>query len=245
MYFKKPWSDGLSHDFDHLDEFEAKFHCFGGDGGDNSGGGSSPPTTTTAPEPERRQRVMADDMSTITNADMGLNTVPDFGSVSAFNDFNVPPQSDPAFDMPVQRSPAFDMPVNNNPTLASYTVEPPATSSGIGSLPSIGDLTVDVPVTASQAYSQARDLNVKDLANRLGIPTSFDVGGYNVGLGSTPGVSGIAGLTTDLGPGTVGIGTNLQGNRFGVGYKMNFKDGGVVSLSEKPLPRVLAKNFAR
>ena len=41
MRFKKPWSDGLNHDFDHLDEFEAKFFCFGGDGGGGSGGGGS------------------------------------------------------------------------------------------------------------------------------------------------------------------------------------------------------------
>ena len=46
MLYKKRWSDGLNQDFDHLDEFEAKFYCFGGDGGGDSGGGS---TTKTAP----------------------------------------------------------------------------------------------------------------------------------------------------------------------------------------------------
>ena len=41
MLYKKRWSDGLHDDFDHLDEFEHRFYCFGGDGGGNSGGGSS------------------------------------------------------------------------------------------------------------------------------------------------------------------------------------------------------------
>jgi len=36
--FKKRWSDGLQDDFDHLNEFEFKLGCFGGDGGGNSGG---------------------------------------------------------------------------------------------------------------------------------------------------------------------------------------------------------------
>ena len=47
MRFKKPWSDGLNHDFDHLDEFEAKFYCFGGDGGGGGGGGSSNSSSNT------------------------------------------------------------------------------------------------------------------------------------------------------------------------------------------------------
>ena len=41
MLYKKRWSDGLNLDFDHLNEFEAKFYCFGGDGGGDSGGGST------------------------------------------------------------------------------------------------------------------------------------------------------------------------------------------------------------
>ena len=39
--FKKRWSDGLQDDFDHLNEFEFKLGCFGGDGGGSSGGGYS------------------------------------------------------------------------------------------------------------------------------------------------------------------------------------------------------------
>ena len=37
--FKKRWSDGLQDDFDHLNEFEFKLGCFGGDGGSSGGGG--------------------------------------------------------------------------------------------------------------------------------------------------------------------------------------------------------------
>ena len=36
--FKKRWSDGLQDDFDHLNEFEFKLGCFGGDGGSSGGG---------------------------------------------------------------------------------------------------------------------------------------------------------------------------------------------------------------
>lgn len=51
MLYKKRWSDGLNQDFDHLDEFEAKFYCFGGDGGGGGGGGGTAkpaPKKTTA-----------------------------------------------------------------------------------------------------------------------------------------------------------------------------------------------------
>lgn len=41
MLCKKRWSDGLNQDFDYLNEFEAKFYCFGGDGGGSGGGGAS------------------------------------------------------------------------------------------------------------------------------------------------------------------------------------------------------------
>lgn len=60
MLFKKRWSDGLTQDFGQVDEFEAKFYCFGGDGGGNGGGGgSSKPSAeaenklATAQEPAR------------------------------------------------------------------------------------------------------------------------------------------------------------------------------------------------
>ena len=59
MLYKKRWSDGLNQDFEHLNEFEQKFYCFGGDGG-GSGGGSKAPETkaqqdakSTAQEPQR------------------------------------------------------------------------------------------------------------------------------------------------------------------------------------------------
>jgi hypothetical protein len=39
VVFKKRWNDGLHDDFDHLNEFEFKLGCFGGDGGGSSGGG--------------------------------------------------------------------------------------------------------------------------------------------------------------------------------------------------------------
>ena len=41
MFKKKLWSDAPFPDFEHLNAFESKFYCFGGDGGGNSGGGSN------------------------------------------------------------------------------------------------------------------------------------------------------------------------------------------------------------
>ena len=46
MLCKKRWSDGLNQDFDYLNEFEAKFYCFGGDGGGGGGGVAKPKGTT-------------------------------------------------------------------------------------------------------------------------------------------------------------------------------------------------------
>lgn len=55
MLYKKRWSDGLNQDFDHLNEFEAKFYCFGGDGGDSGGGTSKAEedAKAAAQEPDR------------------------------------------------------------------------------------------------------------------------------------------------------------------------------------------------
>lgn len=50
MLYKKRWSDGLNQDFDHLNDFEAKFYCFGGDGGGDSGGGGG---GTATPSPKK------------------------------------------------------------------------------------------------------------------------------------------------------------------------------------------------
>jgi len=41
VFKKKLWSDAPFPDFEHLNAFESKFYCFGGDGGGNSGGGSN------------------------------------------------------------------------------------------------------------------------------------------------------------------------------------------------------------
>ena len=45
MLCKKRWSAGLNQDFNYLNEFEAKFYCFGGDGGGGGGASSEPKGT--------------------------------------------------------------------------------------------------------------------------------------------------------------------------------------------------------
>ena len=41
MLYRKKWHDGLYNDCEHLDEFELKRYCFGGDGGGSSGSSAS------------------------------------------------------------------------------------------------------------------------------------------------------------------------------------------------------------
>ena len=41
MLYRKKWHAGLYNDCEHLDEFELKRYCFGGDGGGSSGSSAS------------------------------------------------------------------------------------------------------------------------------------------------------------------------------------------------------------
>ena len=41
MLYRKKWHDGIYNDCEHLDEFELKRYCFGGDGGRSSGSSAS------------------------------------------------------------------------------------------------------------------------------------------------------------------------------------------------------------
>ncbi len=226
MLYKKRWSDGLHNDFDHLDEFEAKFYCFGGDGGGSSGGGSSsndtsdpdpapapPPSPSPSPPPPPRPSNPFQRPDTPATGFGLANVAPD-----AF-------ASAPAAPAPVER-PSIDVPV-------SFT---PPDSSGISSLADFSDMSVDfgAPVNASQAYSQATspnsDRTLSSLGQALGvdIPDRVNVAGYDVGFGPTPGSPGLAGVTVDLGPGTLGFGTNPRGDAVGLGYNMKFAKGGAV-----------------
>lgn len=239
MLYKKRWSDGLHNDFDHLDEFEAKFYCFGGDGGGSSGGGSSS-NNTPAPDPDpspntgfrgeqsaaptmsREQTVDAIQAAAQQSLDAKAAPAPQaMGIADMFPDAMV---NTPA---PAER-----------PSLAAPVSFAQPTNTGIGSLADFSGMSVDfgTPVNAQQAYSQATNPNsgrtLGNLGKALGIdiPDRVDIGGYNVGFGPTPGSPGLAGVTVDLGPGTLGFGTNRKGDAVGLGYNMKFAQGGIVTL---------------
>ena len=74
-------------------------------------------------------------------------------------------------------------------------------------------------------------MSINDVAAAYGVSPELNIGGYTVGFGSTPGTEGgIAGPTVGIGPGTLGFGTNLGQDQFGIGYSMKFAKGGIVTL---------------
>jgi len=244
VFNKRRWSDGLHDDFDHLDEFEAKFYCFGGDGGGSSGGSSNSNSkqnqradeqepvrggrrgaAAPAPSLSPSQQATMDQVSAAAQQSLDAKNpaVQDFQDRLAAGQFDAAPQS--MATAPSAPS-AFDAVSFSQPT-----------SSGIGSLPDFSNLSigsVNAPVNTEQAYSAATaPQTVGGLANALGIDTSANIGGFNIGFGSTPGVSGVSGPTVNVGPGQLGVGTNMAGDQFGVGYNMKFANGGIVSLRRR------------
>ena len=77
MLYKKRWSDGLHDDFEHLDEFEFKHGCFGGDGGRN-GGGDGSNDDSEKPSPAPRDTVASQPMTVknrlLSQKDLGRGT---------------------------------------------------------------------------------------------------------------------------------------------------------------------------
>ena len=150
MLYKKRWSDGLNQDFDHLNEFEAKFYCFGGDGGDDSGGGGGTATPTktkaqqnasaAAQEPvrggfrgEQSAAVEAAKANLSSSRQNIANTVQDQVSQAVFDSgyYDKPAtQTAPGLaDMfPNAVVPDNFAPSNQDPTRASFTTELPSFS---------------------------------------------------------------------------------------------------------------------
>ena len=116
MFNKKPWSDAPFPDFEHLNAFESKFYCFGGDGGGNSGGGSNSNSNSEqnqradAQEPIRggrraaavpapsltpAQQATMDQVSTAAQQSLDAKNpaVQDFRDRLAAGQFNAAPQS--------------------------------------------------------------------------------------------------------------------------------------------------------
>lgn len=209
MFNKRRWSDGLHDDFDHLDEFEAKFYCFGGDGGGNSGGGGSKtnsPTTgfrgeqsankrAAAQEPARggrraaslspSQQATMDQVSAAAQQSLDAKNpaVQDFQNRLAAGQFDAPPSNRAQVTAPSAPS-----------ALDAVSFGPPSVSS-FGSLSDFSNLSIGTPVTAKDAYTSATENFAPQATNPLSI---------------------------DLGPGTVSPTYDAPSQTFGVEFNMPF-----------------------
>ena len=180
MFKKKLWSDAPFPDFEHLDEFEVKFYCFGGDGGGNSGGGSNSNSNSNSEQNQRAdaqepirggrraaavpapsltpaQQVTMDQVSAAAQQSLDAKNpaVQDFRDRLAAGQFDAAPQS--RFTAPPTRVPA-GQPVS--------FVE--ADKVGIGSMMDTRGISFDYdrPSTASQTYEA--DTFLGNIINRDG-----------------------------------------------------------------------------
>ena len=220
MLYKKRWSDGLHDDFEHLNEFELKFGLFGGDGG-SSGGGSTTSNTynPSDQEPERgRPTSPAPEMSAISAEKQGVaQGIQDAVGSAVFDSgfFDVGPQA------PVAGISLADIAPNAMAPGPQTTAPGPSPSAAqtasFGpsfSMPSLADISMAAPSISAPPTSAPTSVG-QAIANA-----------QNLGFGSVPGTDTF-GYNTQVGPGTLGIGTNLSGD-LGLGYSMKFAKGGEV-----------------
>ena len=212
MFKKKRWSDGLHDDFEHLNEFELKYGCFGGDGGGSSGGGSTTSNKYSASdqEPERGRPSSPAPAPQSFSPQSSISAGPqaNFGNVNTSSGF-APGLADIAPGAMVDPSPTAAP--GPSPSAAQQSAFSSAPSFGMPSLadismaaPSISASSISAPTSIGQAIADAQNLGFGSVAET----NTF---GYNA----------------PVGPGTVGIGTNLSGD-IGLGYSMNFAKGGEV-----------------
>ena len=212
MLYKKRWSDGLHDDFEHLNEFELKFGCFGGDGGGSSGGGSTTSNnySPSDQEPERGRPSPAAPAAPSFGPQDSISAGPqaNFGSVNTSSGF-----------APGLADIAPGAMVDNAPT-AAYGPSPSAaqqsafSSAPSFSMPSLADISMAAPSISAPPAAAPTSVG-QAIANA-----------QNLGFGSVPGTDTF-GYNTQVGPGTLGIGTNLSGD-IGLGYSMKFAKGGEV-----------------
>ena len=215
MLYKKRWSDGLHDDFEHLNEFELKFGLFGGDGGGSSGGGSTKPGyDPSAQEPTRGGPTSpAPEMSTISaeKQDVAKGIQDAVGSAVFDSGFyDVGPQA------PVAGISLADIAPNAMAPGPQTTAPGPSPSAAQTASfgPSLADISMAAPSISAPSMSAPTSVG-QAIANA-----------QNLGFGSVPGTDTF-GYNTQVGPGTLGIGTNLSGD-IGLGYSMKFAKGGEV-----------------
>lgn len=231
MLCKRRWSDGLFNDFDHLDDIEFKLGCFGGDGGGSSSGSAEVKDENTSKAPNdgfrgEQSAAAAANAAATSQAVAGLQGFIDSGYQT---DAPTASSQNPGYgysSISGITGPESNLSISSPTAAQATSYGLPDTDVGIGSL---SGFSID-PVTPGQAYSEATTPTTSDIASALGLNQDVNIGGYDVGFGSTPGTSGMAGPTVGIGSGTLGIGTNLGGDRFGIGYSMKFAKGGIVTL---------------
>ena len=209
MLCKKRWSDGLNQDFDHLNEFEAKFYCFGGDGGGGGGASSEPEgtkfrggkisdeTKVNIPDapPSRPPSNVIEQMNRQRTLDMVNRAAQD----SLRSRQNIAPRDLPTMPDPTTFQPGLGIgeptmptdfqsgrgigepatPTTFNP--ASFTTETP----GLPSLPSIADMIDMAPAANVNTYSPPTQQNVNPLSVDFGPGTltpTFDPANQGVDL---------------------------------------------------------------
>jgi hypothetical protein len=246
VLYKKRWSDGLHNDFDHIDEFEAKFYCFGGDGGGSSGGGSS--SSNDEQQKQAAKEATVDAVQAAAQQSLDAQPTGFRGEQSAAAPAPAPAAASPSMAaVSAQPAAGFGLatiaPEALIPDMAPTIAPTPSAVQSVSfapmpetPMPEMAAVPTTAATAPSQAYNQATsDRTLGGLASMLGVdlPSSVNIGGYDVGFGSTPGTSGLSGPTVDLGPGTLGIGTNKDMDRFGLGYNVKFADGGIVTLRRR------------
>ena len=224
MLYKKRWSDGLHDDFEHLDDFEFKHGCFGGDGGSGNGGSSETQTTEMsaynetgrspgqAPSQAQAQSSMMSALSQANQANQTESAINAFNTFvdSGYNTTESPSSEDSGYGYSsisnTALAPSPQSPTTSpSPTNTVGFAIGPTTSISTDTDNGIGSLGFNnAPTTTEGVMSQATDL----------------------GFGNVAGTN-TTGFNAPVGPGTIGIGTNLSGD-IGIGYSMNFGKGGEV-----------------
>ena len=223
LYKKLSWSDGFTNIFDNVDDFEAKFYCFGGDGGSGNGGSSETQTTemSTYNETGRspgqslsQAQAQSSMMSSLSQANQANQAE---SAINAFNTFVGSGYN--TTESPASENSGYGYSSISNTALAP-SPQPPTTS------PSPTN-TVGFAIGPTTSISTDTDNGIGSLGFNASTTTEGVMGqATDLGFGNVAGTNTF-GFNAPLGPGTIGIGTNLSGD-IGLGYSLKFAKGGAV-----------------
>lgn len=208
MLYKRKWFDGLEDEFAHLDEFELKRYCFGGDGGGSNGSSARTKRDTKIDD---RQEILRNVQSVASQSLANKETERLRNEIMAASS-----------GAPIRPSAQTVSGIG----LAEYAVAPPSYSAG-QTRPSIAQ-TASLSVAPSAPAgilslptAPTQTMDVMSAARDLGGPVRNMVGAVqNAPVGAIPGTNTM-GYVRPVGDGIAGIGTNLRGD-LGIGYGVKF-----------------------